>query len=125
MNFEFEEQTKLTNWEKEPKLQDLKADLKAAKSFHDSQMLKIKEWKDLLFVEGKEKPKVKEGKSSVQPKLIRRQAEWRYSALTEPFLGSQKIFQVNPRTFEDIEAARQNEILLNYQFDTKINNINF
>lgn len=125
MNFELEEQTKLTNWEKEPKLKDLKADLKAAKSFHDSQMLKIKEWKDLLFVEGKEKPKVKEGKSSVQPKLIRRQAEWRYSALTEPFLGSQKIFQVNPRTFEDIEAARQNEILLNYQFDTKINKIKF
>ena len=125
MNFELEEQTKLTNWEKEPKLQDLKADLKAAKSFHDSQMLKIKEWKDLLFVEGKEKPKTKEGRSSVQPKLIRRQAEWRYSALTEPFLGSQKISQVNPRTFEDIEAARQNEILLNYQFDTKINKVKF
>ncbi|MFR7882253.1 MAG: hypothetical protein ACLU5J_12880 [Christensenellales bacterium] len=86
-------------------------------------MSKIQHWTDLLNVEGKCKPKVRQGQSSVQPKLIRRQAEWRYSALSEPFLNQYKLFTVSPKTFEDEEAAKQNELLLNWQFNTKLNKI--
>ena len=116
---------KLTDWKNEPTLNALKRDLKASISSHNEQVTKIKHWQDLLFVANKEKPPVIKGRSQVQPKLIRRQAEWRYSALTEPFLGSDRIFRVSPRTFEDSEAARQNQLLLNYQFDTKINKVKF
>lgn len=116
---------RLTDWEKEPTLQNMKQDLESAKSSHDSQMLKIKEWSDHLSVKNKAKPVVRKDRSSVQPKLIRRQAEWRYSALTEPFLSSSKLFQITPVTFEDEAAAKQNELLLNWQFRTKMNKVKF
>lgn len=121
---EFQKQ-KLTNWKNEPTLEKLKLDLDAAKPAQQAQTAKIKRWNDLMKVEGTAKaPKIK-GRSSVQPKLIRRQAEWRYSALTEPFTGSDKLFKVSPVTFEDEAAAKQNEILLNWQFRTKLNRIKF
>lgn len=78
-----------------------------------------------MAVRGSAKPTKVKGRSSVQPKLIRRQAEWRYSALTEPFLGSNKLFKVEPVTFEDAEATRQNSLVLNWQFRTKLNRVNF
>ena len=115
----------LTDWAAEPDLQLLKGDLEAAKTAHDTQMRKIKRWNDLLEVTGEAKPVKIKGRSSVQPKLIRRQAEWRYPALSEPFLSSDKLFKVLPVTFEDEAAARQNELMLNYQFRTKINRVQF
>ena len=116
---------KLTDWENEPSIRILQRDLDASKSTHNEQMVKIHKWHNLLDVSGSERPPKLKGRSQVQPRLVRRQAEWRYSALTEPFLGSDRIFQVNPRTFEDLDAAKQNQILLNYQFDTKLNKVNF
>lgn len=116
---------KLTNWTNEPTLQQLKADWETARQSHQAQMVKIDEWNALLKVEGKHRPKKVRGRSSVQPKLIRRQAEWRYSALTEPFLGSEKLFKISPATFEDVAAAEQNELILNHQFRTKMNRVKF
>ena len=66
-----------------------------------------------------------QGPVSGTAKLVRRQAEWRYSALTEPFLGTPKLFKVSPVTHEDGPAAKQNEKVLNYQFRTKVNRIAF
>ena len=116
---------KLTDWEKEPDVRDLKQDLENARPAHQSRMQDIQRWSDLMAVRGTAKPAKVKGRSSVQPKLIRRQAEWRYSALTEPFLGSNKLFKVEPVTFEDAEAARQNSLVLNWQFRTKLNRVNF
>jgi hypothetical protein len=115
--------TKLTKWESEPSLLLLKGDFEAAKPSHDNQVAKIKKWNNLLAIEGEAKPPKIKGRSSVQPKLVRRQAEWRYSALSEPFLSSHKLFQVKPVTFEDDAAAKQNELLLNYQFRTKLDRV--
>lgn len=120
------EHKKLTSWSNEPSVMDLQDDLRAAKPSHDAMVTKIRGWLDLIKVEGKAKPKVFGlNRSKVQPKLIRRQGEWRYSALTESFLSSDKFFDVDPRTWEDEEGARQNEILINYQFDTKLNKVSF
>lgn len=116
---------KLTDWKKEPSLQALKQDQEAAKPEHDSQVSKIQNWNDQMQIKGKARPPVVRGRSQVQPKLIRRQAEWRYSALTEPFLGSDKLYKVNPVTFEDAKAAAQHELLLNWQFRTKFNRVKF
>ena len=114
---------KLTDWANEPSPQLLRQDLEMAKLSHDSQVSKIQGWNDLMYIRGKAKPPKVAGRSSVQPKLIRRQAEWRYSAMTEPFLGTQKMFQVSPTTWEDKAAAIQNELLLNWQFRTKMNKV--
>ncbi len=117
--------TKLTTWANEPSMLDLKADFDAAKPMHDVQVGKINGWNDLLKVTGKAKPETRKGRSAVQPKLIRRQAEWRYSALSEPFLGSSKLYEVKPATFEDGPAAQQNELVLNHQFRTQFNRVKF
>jgi hypothetical protein len=45
--------------------------------------------------------------------------------LTEPFLSSPKMFKVSPVSFEDTDAARQNELILNWQFRTKMNSVKF
>ncbi|QIG68820.1 putative portal protein [Rhizobium phage RHph_Y2_6] len=116
---------KLTDWKKEPSKSDLYADFLGSKTSHDTQITRIQKWNDLMSVSGSAKPKEIAGRSKVQPKLIRRQAEWRYSALTEPFLGSAKLFKVSPVTFEDGDAARQNELVLNWQFRTKFNRVKF
>lgn len=108
------------DWPKEPNLQDFKLDLENTKQSHSSQMAKIDKWQRL--VENK-KPVVAKGRSAVAPKLVRRQAEWRYSALSEPFLGSNKICKIDPTTFEDVEGARQAETLVNWQFRTKLNRV--
>lgn len=115
--------TKMTKWKNEPTFATLKGDYDAAKPHHDAQKNKINNWNDQLNVTGSAKPAIIKNRSKVQPKLIRRQAEWRYSALSEPFLSSEKLFQITPRTFEDTEAAAQNELVLNWQFDTKLNKV--
>ena len=116
---------RLTNWKNEPTVYDLKNDFTLAQTFHDEQETKIHHWRDVINVEGNSKPHKREGHSSVQPRVVRRQAEWRYSALSEPFLNSDRVFRVLPRTFEDEASAKQNELLLNYQFDTKLNKVKF
>lgn len=111
---------KLTDWPQEPEIRSLKLDFENAQQHHSGQMAKIDRWTRLL--KGTGTPKVK-GRSSVQPKLIQQQAEWRYSALSEPFLGSNKIAKVSPVTFEDGPSATQNELVLNHQFRTKLNRV--
>lgn len=116
---------RLTDWENEPKLTDLKTDLEGAKPAHDAQMTKIDNWVSAMNVTGKYAPKSLPGRSKVQPRLIRRQCEWRYSALTEPFLSSSRPFKLKGVTAEDGRKEQQNEMLLRHQFRTKIDRNKF
>jgi hypothetical protein len=115
----------LTEWVKEPTVLDLKDDLSACKSSHDVHSANVQRWNSIRNVTASSKPKKVKNRSQVQPKLVRRQNEWRYSALSEPFLSTEKLYDVNPRTWEDERAAAQNELVLNWQFDTKLNKISF
>ncbi len=115
----------MTDWANEPNQKTLKEDFEAAKYSQTDFITKIKQWRDLLNVTGSAKIKPVKGRSSVQPKLIRRTAEWRYSALTEPFLSSEKMYKVSPVTYEDEDAAKQNELVINWQFRTKMNAVKF
>lgn len=118
------EYIKLTEWQNEPTVADLKEDYTNCKSSHDKQ----EELIDDYLVKYKADPvrtKGSKAQSTVQPKLIRKQAEWRYSALSEPFLANQNIFQVSPVTYEDNYSAKQNELVLNHQFNTQINKVKF
>lgn len=115
----------LTSWKKEPTLAELKADYEEARTSHGSHVTRIEEWLDNLNVEGSAKVKTRDNASSVQPKLIRKQAEWRYAALSEPFLSSPDMFAVSPVSWEDVQAAQQNQLLLNNQFNTKLDKVGF
>lgn len=113
-------QHKLTEWAKEPTLSELKLDVDNAHTSHTAQVQQIDTWLDYLHTKGKgAAPKVK-NKSQAQPKTIRQQAEWRYASLSEPFLSSPDIFELKPVTWEDRGACIQNSLLLNNQFNTRI-----
>ena len=120
-----EEVQKLTDWEREPGISIFKQDLQSCESSHQAQMSKVDEWNDYRNATGKAAPKTTKGQSKVQPKLIRKQAEWRYAALSEPFLASPDLFKVSPLTWEDKKGAVQNELLLNMQFTNKMNRVAF
>ena len=111
----------LTDWENEPKFKDLYADYKAAQEDHSDFIVKLDKWD--VNMNGGEPLSVDKGKSKVQPKLIRKQAEWKYPALEEPFLNTEEMFRIKPRTFEDKPASEQNELVLNYQWTTKLDKV--
>lgn len=119
--------SQLTDWKQEPTITDLKGDLEYARQENTDQVNNVKGWLALRDTTGSESgiKSKKPGRSQVQPKLIRKHNEWRYPALSEPFLNSDRMFDVEPRTFEDTAAAKQNQILLNWQFDTKLNKVDF
>ena len=120
---DIESTTKLTKWKNEPSISDLQSDLESAESIHKDHVAKTEKWLNKLA--GKLDVKPIKGRSKVQPKLIRKQAEWRYASLEEPFLSTDDLFDIDPRTGEDYEAAEDNQILLNYQFNTKIDKVAF
>lgn len=125
LNKPVEVQRNLTGWKNEPDLKDLKQDLTECTQAHSAQVSKIERWLDTLHMRGNARPVTADNKSKVAPKLVRTQAEWRYSALSEIFLSSTDLFNVNPLTWEDVKSAKQNELILNSQFDTKIDKVAF
>ena len=116
---------KLTDWANEPSLKDLKQDYTDAQSDHSEHEANVEHWLENLNIEGKAKIEKIPGRSSVVPKLIRKQAEWRYAALSEPFLSTDDIYNINPVGPGDVNAARQNALILNNQFNTKIDKVRF
>jgi len=118
---------KLTDWKIEPSVADLKGDLDYARQENTDQKSNVDGWLNLRNATGAESGKKTKtvGRSSVQPKLIRKHNEWRYPALSEPFLNTERMFNINPRTFEDKASADQNQLILNWQFDTKLNKVDF
>lgn len=114
-----------TEWKNPPTLLALKQDLQDAKPIHDEHRSRVGNWLDNLNVTGKAQIKTPDGNSKIVPKLIRKQAEWRYAALSEPFLSTADIFKVKPKTWEDRESAQQNQLLLNHQFNSAIDKTKF
>lgn len=116
---------KVTDWNNEPSIRDLKKDLEEARSAHDAHVIQVNTWLDNLNITGKAAIPKKKNRSSIVPKLIRKQAEWRYASLSEPFLSTDDIFNTAPVTYEDKKAAIQNGLVLNNQLNTKIDKIAF
>ena len=115
----------LTNWKNAPTLANLKQDLLEAKPIHDHKVSKIVGWLSNMEKGGAAPDGTPKGNSRIAPKLVRKQAEWRYPALSEPFLSSPDVFNVSPVTWEDRKAAQQNQLVLNHQFNTQIDKVKF
>lgn len=116
---------KLTNWKNEPTVEDLKHDYNGALEHRREFLANIKRWEMIKDVKGIYKPAKVQGRSAFQPKVARQHLEWRYPSLSEPFLDVNNLFTITPRTFEDGKSAKQNEIVINYQFDNLINKVEF
>jgi len=120
-----QELPKLTDWDNEPTVMQLKKDLEEATPHHETHVSNVNKWLDNLNVTGSAKIVKVKGRSTIVPKLIRKQAEWRYSALSEAFLSDENIFKTDPVSWEDKDAAIQNGLVLNNQFNTKLDKVAF
>lgn len=119
------------SWSKAPTQMVLAEDLNTALSDHQSMVARVSEWRKELQnkpvtreVRASDKDKVKT-RSTYTAKLIRKQCEWRYPAISEPFLSTPDLFKISPMTHLDVLAARQNELVLNQQFNTAISRVRF
>jgi hypothetical protein len=112
---------KLTNWKNEPTIADLKENIDDAEIDQETHRSNVIAW---LANRANVRTKV-EGRSNVAPKLIRKQGEWRYSSLADPFLSTPDLYNVYPETAGDVKRAKQNELVLNQQFNTQINKVKF
>ena len=113
----------LVDWENPPSLGDLKADHDSAQVAHQVHSDEVDAW--LRVLDGDQTINAKRGRSKLVPRLARKQAEWRYAALSEPFLSTDDLFNTSPQTFEDKEAAVQNGMLLNYQLNCRMDKVSF
>lgn len=109
---------KLTNWKNEPTFTQLKYDYDMALTDHQEYLQDLYRWRENL-AGGKEIEGPK-NKSKARPKLIKKQGQWRYPSLEEPFLSTPNLFQIKPRTFEDAFRAEQSEMYINYQWSVKV-----
>ena len=104
-------------------LSRLKDDLKAADRLRQEWFNKIQDYRNES--EGRPYGNETKGKSKIVSKDIKKQREWMLPTLADPFLSSPDIIRCNPVTYEDVLAARQNELLLNTQFCRKFPRYNF
>ena len=113
----------LVDWATPPTLADLKKDHESAQTAHNTHTNEVDTW--LRVLNGEQTINTKKGRSKLVPKLARKQAEWRYAALSEPFLSTDDLFNTSPATFEDKQSAVQNGLMLNYQLNCRIDKVAF
>lgn len=104
-------------------LSALKADLKAADLLKRDQDAVIAKWK--AEYNGDPYGNEKKGKSAIVSRDIKKQSEWQHATIVDPFVSTSDVIKCIPITWEDDEAARQNELLLNTQFCRKFDRFNF
>ena len=104
-------------------LKDLKADYKATQPGHDNWVAKRDEYVNESY--GRAYGNEKKGSSEIVSKDIKRQLEWLIPSITDPFLSTPDVIKCSPVTYEDGDAARQNELLLNTQFTRQFDRYNF
>ena len=106
-------------WKNPITLATMKANKQEAETEAEHHFSRIRHWLKVLDApspvqdsdgnRGTSKPR-----SKVQPKLVRKNSEWRYPSLSEPFLNNAQLFRLRPLSADDVGSAHQNEMLLNY-----------
>lgn len=110
-------------WKNAPKLTDLKADLTEAYENHSTHVTEVDAWL-LAFHGGEDRPKEK-NRSSFKSRLIRKNNEWRYPSLSEPFLSTEDLFNVYGVTADDVDNAKSAALVLNHMFRKAVDPVAF
>lgn len=108
-------------WKNEPSYGDLNNDVDGMSGIQTQIREDLVYYK--LLKDGGKEVTVQPGKSSMRPKVVRKLQEWKYASLEEPFLNTPRMYQVDPRAADDVFAAKQNSIMLNYQYETLIDRV--
>ena len=131
-------------WVNPPTVSDIQQAVLQSAEMHDAHESRVQGWAAILnpadftkdnmvkssvtstqpFVP-KHGPSTVSNKSKIQPKLARKLLEWRTTSLAEPLLAAKNLYQASPVTWEDTESARQNQLVLNNQFNHKMDRVRF
>lgn len=95
-------------------------DAEFAKDIEDQKRLKYKK-----EYNGDPYGNEQKGKSAIVSRDIKKQSEWQHASIVDPFVSSSDIIKCSPVTFEDREAADQNQLVLNTQFCRQFDRFNF
>ena len=101
----------------------LQSDFEAAKQLRTEWDGKIADWKD--WYNGEPYGNEKKNRSKIVSRDIKRQNEWQHPTIIDPFVSTSDIIKASPITYEDVMAAKQNELVLNTQFCRQFNRYNF
>ena len=101
----------------------LKEDLRAAERQKRDIDAKISQWRSEY--EGLPYGNEVKGKSAIVSRDVKKQSEWQHASIIDPFVSTDEIVRCLPVTWEDKQAAEQNEILLNTQFCRQFPRYNF
>lgn len=120
--------TRLTDWPNEPGIFDLSYDVTSTLNNRNYHAERIRRWRDMYHCRGEYSGYTGDRdhdtkRSTVQPKLVATQAEWRIAMLSEPFLSTDDVFEVNPQNTSSIKAAIQQSTILNYQWRTQLDKV--
>lgn len=92
-----------------------KEDLKIAEKAKEDINEKIAKWRDLY--EGKPLGNETKGRSRYVSKEAQKAVNWWIPNAMKPFMASNDIVGFTPRTFDDVEKSKSQDVLLNYQFN--------
>lgn len=104
-------------------LQNLKWDLKQSETKKKNLDGSIQKWR--AEYNGEPYGNETKGRSAIVSRDIKKQSEWQHASIIDPFVSSSDIIKCSPITYEDREAARQNELILNTQFCRQFGRYNF
>ena len=108
---------------KQDLLRAFKTDVDAANNLRLEIVANIERWRQEY--NGEPYGNEQKGKSSLVSRDIKRQDEWQHASVKDPFVSTTDIVKCSPVTFEDREAAEQNQIILNNQFARQFNRYQF
>lgn len=112
---------RLTDWAKEPKYTDLYEDYSVAQAAHNMFLKDLDQYRETL--DGGKKIRVRKGKSNQYPLLVRKNNEWKYSQLEEPFLSTPNFVKLAPKSDEDAATYKQAESMMNHYWGVDIDKI--
>ena len=112
---------KLTSWENEPSWKDLNEDYEKAKISHEMYLTRLKDYRQTLA--GGPPLRVKKGRSTFKPLVVRKNNEWKYSQLEEPYLSTPNIASLRPKGPDDTNKVKQADALINHYWNTAIDRI--
>lgn len=116
---------KLTNWKNEPDVKKFQDAYKESDTVQSLLKERIDEWEQIRDGGPELDPEKFKGRSKYRSKIVRQQAEYKYSNLSDPILSDSDMFKAIPRSGNDPQKARKNSLLLNYQWQAQVKRVSF
>lgn len=111
----------MRSWKNPITIEDIRAAETAGSGERMQHIANVQEWLANLNTTGIDIPPdegmegITQQRSTIEPKLIRKHAEWRYGSLSEPFHTADTLFKVSPVSAEDQPITEQDQAVLAHQ----------